>query len=160
MDGMSQTPPSTETLKFYIPAKGFLQAAQMVVYSPLQNESRRAMTFLPINTLLGFSVELYFKAWLAADGQTPDELRKQFGHKLRNLYEACVNSGLKLGSLDILVSQLETGHGDFSYRYFEPSKVEYKGASIAFAFQVLNELDALVDARVGASASMGLVPGH
>ncbi|WP_158914714.1 hypothetical protein [Caulobacter sp. S45] len=157
---MSQTPPSPETLTFYIPAKGFLQAAQMVVASPLQNESRRAMTFLPINTLLGFSVELYCKAWLAANGRAPDELRKQFGHKLRNLYVACVNSGLELGSLETLASQLEAGHGDFSYRYFEPSRVEYEGANTAFAFHVLNELDALVDARVGASASMGLVPGH
>ena len=118
------------------------------------------MTFLPVNTLLGFSLELYFKAWLASCGQTPDELRKQFGHKLRNLYEACANNGLRLSSLNMLISQVEVGHGDFSYRYFEPSKAKYEGANIPFAFQVLNELDALVDARVGASASMALAPGH
>lgn len=50
----------------------------------------------PIEFLFWHAIELYFKAYLRAQGATAAELRTKFGHNLSRLHAACVDQGLSL----------------------------------------------------------------
>ncbi|WP_342147993.1 hypothetical protein [Methylorubrum sp. SB2] len=147
-------------MDFYVPAKGYAEAAKIIVLSPLR-ESRVEMTYLPIHMLLGFSVELYLKSWLCREGIHEDILRKKpYGHDLGNLYKEATSRNLKnISGLDHLVQQLHGPHTDFTYRYFR-SDLIFDNTDFRSAFEITDRLDVEVDTHIGASASHGLQPGH
>lgn len=118
------------------------------------------LIFLPVQTLLGFALELYFKAWLEGPGRDEDALRRTYGHNLTKLFADCVTEGLPtIPRLDDTVVQTAGSHADYTYRYFKSTKT-YKAMGMMTVFAVLNTLDAAVDQKVGASASRGLAAGH
>jgi hypothetical protein len=152
--------PSTTALNFYVPAKGYVESAKMIAASPYYL-GREAMTFLPIHMLLGFSVELHLKAWLAHSGAGEETLRRRpFGHHLKNLYKAAKAQSLpSLSGLEEVVDCLHGPHSDFTYRYFR-ADLHYQSMDLVHLFDVIDALDIVVDTHIGASASRGLKPGH
>lgn len=149
-----------EALNRYITAKGYFQAIYMIWQSP-DNKSPEStvMTVLPMNMLAAFSLELYFKAWLLQSGKSSNEARA-YGHDLNKLYADCKSASLpKLHALDDVVALFSGPHGDFSYRYIEDGAV-LQTANWSNVLGVMTRLDTEVDRYVGASASMGLQPGH
>lgn len=156
----SSTPPARRPLDFYVPAKGYAESAKIIVLSPLR-EGRVEMTYLPIHMLLGFSVELYLKAWLCQSGIHEDALRRRpYGHDLAALYaEATAHQLPAVPGLDPLVQQLHGPHTDYTYRYFR-SDLSFDNTNFSVAFSTSDQLDFEVDRFVGASASHGLQPGH
>jgi hypothetical protein len=149
----------SDALDFYITAKGFKEAIKMVHDHP-HAAANPGLIFLPIQTLLGFALELYFKAWL--EGAELDEvaLRKNYGHNLTKLFADCLAESLPtIPGLNETVAQTEASHGDYTYRYFKRSKT-YKAMGMMTVFVVLDSLDEVVDQKLGASTSIGLTPGH
>ncbi|CAN5327388.1 hypothetical protein BH11PSE5_BH11PSE5_08780 [soil metagenome] len=149
----------SDALDFYIAAKGFKEAIKMVHEHPRAAENP-GLIFLPVQTLLGFALELYFKAWLEGAGRDEDALRKAYGHNLTKLFADCLKESLPtIPRLDETVAQTEDSHGDYTYRYFKRSKT-YKAMGMMTVLAVLDSLDEVVDQKLGASTSMGLTPGH
>ena len=144
---------------FYVTAKGFKEAISMVHAHP-HAAANPGLVFLPVQTLLGFALELYFKAWLEGPRCDEDTLRKNYGHNLTALFADCVTEGLpNIPRLDETVRQTAEGHADYTYRYFKSTKT-YKAMGMMTVFEVLDALDTAVDTKVGASAANDLAPSH
>lgn len=148
----------TEAISRYHVGKAYGETVKLAILSP-HYEGRETMAFLPLSMLMGFSVELLLKAWLLQSGMNSKDVRS-FGHDLAKLYAAATKSGLESNpAIDELVDVLAGPHQDFTYRY-----VTGEETYVALGwFGALNTWDALqtaVDEFVGASASLGLVPGH
>jgi len=150
----------SEAVNRYHIAKGYFQSVFMILRSPDRNSEKREMlTLLSMSLLAGFALELYFKAWLLASGRPSRQVRA-YGHKIRELYAEAKAEGLPATTgLSELVDALATGHQDFTFRYLNDGDV-VQNIRWSVAVQVLDKLDNVVDAKVGASASYGLDPGH
>ena len=150
----------SEAIHRYHTAKSYFQSSIMIERSPERNsEARKTMTLLPMSMLVGFALELYFKAWLLAAGRPSLEVQR-YGHRMKELYAEARKDGLPLiPKLDEMVAAVSAGHEDFSFRYIKDGKT-VNTINWEAAFLPLDELDTVVDRRVGASASCGLVPGH
>jgi len=108
--------------------------------------------------LTGFSLELYFKAWLLAQGKTTDQVLG-YSDRINDLYCDCREAGLFVDQLDHLVGAIAVQHQDFTYRYIQ-NDAEVPLLNWNLTFQILNALDNQVDEAAGASASFGLQPGN
>lgn len=149
----------TEAVNRYHTAKGYFQSCIMIELSPERNtEDRRTLTILSMMMLTGFSLELYFKAWLLAKGKTSENVRS-YSHRIDDLYRDCKETGLVVDQLDNLVDAVAVQHQDFTYRYIG-AEAEIPLLNWKLTFQILDILDNLVDEAVGASALYGLQPGH
>lgn len=149
----------TEAINRYQTAKGYFQSCRMIECSPERNtEARRMLTILSMMMLTGFSLELYFKAWLLARGTTSERVRR-YSHGICNLYRDCEATGLVVHQLDQLVDAVAVQHQDFTYRYIG-ADAEIPLLNWNTTFQILDALDTRVDEAVGASALYGLQPGH
>lgn len=110
---------------------------------------------LSYHMLLGFAVELYLKAYLAHTGHTEAELRRgDVRHNLKKLLETSEADGFVLPAATELVKYLNDQHGSFEYRYMKPDS-SYSIRYQAEVFTELDELDAYIDTKIGASASEG-----
>lgn len=149
-----------EAVNRYHTAKGYFQSAIMISRSPhRKGEDREMLTILSMAMLSGFALELYFKAWLIGAGEDSAVVRK-FGHRLTDLFAAARAKGLPaVAQLDELVAALSPGHEDFTFRCIDDGD-EVPKLKWELVFAVLDDLDTRVDAKVGASASVGLAPGH
>jgi len=149
----------TEAVNRYHTAKGYFQSCIMIERSPERNtEDRRMLTVLSMMMLTGFSLELYFKAWLLAKGKTSEQVRG-YNHEISNLYRDCKATGLVVDRLDNLVDKVAVQHQDFTYRYIGADAV-IPLLDWNTTFQILDALDTRVDEAVGASALYGLQAGH
>lgn len=151
-----------EAMQRYSTAKEYVEAIKLVQTSPHYTGRHVMMAIRPTHLLVGFALELYFKAWLLADGATPKKVRS-LGHKLRDAYELATARGF-IGNNNIthLVNHIAEPHGqdhDYVYRYTKVgSNIEPLNWDVAYP--ALNKLDEIVDAHVGASEHFGLQPGH
>lgn len=145
----------------YSTARGYLQAAKMIWESPHRQGPNVLAVFLPMHLLLGFAAELYFKAWLLHAGVDASVLRSvSLRHDLRALLESARAHGFSANDwIDELVNKLHDHHKKFEYRY-SSSETNYDGSVLPTGFAVFDQLDFIVDQRIGASASQGLEPGH
>jgi hypothetical protein len=149
----------SEALNRYITAKSYMEACKLIQTSSHYEGSRIIQSVLPLHMLLGFSLELFFKAWLLGKGEGSSEVRA-FGHRLAELFSASQASDLpNIAGLGSLVSLVAAPHEDFTYRYIGD------GATVTTAnwpvvLTVLDDLDVAVDTLLGASVSRGLRPGH
>ena len=149
----------SEALNRYHTAKGYFQSCIMIERSPERNtDARRILTVLSMMLLTGFSLELYFKAWLLAKGKTTEQVRS-YSHRINDLYRDCRESGLAVELLDQLVDAVATQHQDFTYRYIRDD-AEIPLLNWNSTFAILDALDNKVDEVTGASASFGMQPGH
>ena len=154
---MTATHPERDALDFYIAAKGFKEAAKYIHESP-HAVGNVGLIFLPVQTLIGFSLELYFKAWLAYSGLDEDVLRKKYGHNLENLLADSEKAGLTgITRLKDTVEATAGSHSDYTYRYFN-RHFSYTAMGLGTTFQVLDALDGIIDTVIGASASAGKFP--
>lgn len=156
---MVATAPKRDALDFYIGAKGFKEAAKYIHVSP-HAVGNDGLIFLPIQTLIGFSLELYLKAWLVHSGLNEDEVKNKYGHRLEDLRADAESVGLApITNLQATVEATAGSHKDYTYRYFN-RHLSYHAMGLGTAFQVLDDLDEAVDTMIGASAAMGKAPGH
>jgi len=156
---METTHSKRDALDFYIPAKGFKESAKCIHVSPYA-DGREGLIFLPMQTLIGFSLELYFKALLAHAGVDEGVLRREYGHDLQKLFEDCTEAGLpEITRLNEVVEATSGSHSDYTYRYFSRNR-SYTAMGLGTTFPVLDHLDEAVDRAIGASASSGKSPGH
>jgi len=149
-----------EAINRYSTAKAYFQSAIMIVRNPERNtDSRRVLTLLPLSMLCGFSLELYFKAWLLACGYASHKVRG-YGHAIGLLYrDATIERFPAIAGLDQLLIALQTGHEDYTFRYINDGD-RVNAVDWEAAFAILNSVDDAVDTRVGASTSRNLAPGH
>lgn len=151
----------------YVTAKQFFYAIQ-VLQGSTHYCGNPVFSYLPVHMLLGFCLELYFKAWLLADGVSSREIRaRNYGHNLMFLHNQCLKRGfadqgavnqIYATNLKGLVELAEQGHtstNNYTFRYFDRRK-EHNGMNVAQDIDILKELDDLVDTKVGASASTNL----
>jgi hypothetical protein len=156
---MNNAGKSTEATDFYISAKGFKEAAKYIHGNP-SSATNPGLIFLPMQTLVGFSFELYFKAWLSQTGVTKDVIRKKYGHNLQALLQDSYGSGLVGGrKLQETIDTIAGSHGDYTYRYFDSSR-QYQAMGLMTVLDLLDGLDVETDTAIGVSSSAGLAPGH
>jgi hypothetical protein len=144
------------SIEAYSTAKGYCQSAFLIVSSPCRRQKTDASFFLSIHMLIGFSLELYFKSWLLDAGVPEENLRRQYGHDLVALYSKAQENGLP-GEYDQLVGILGPQHKNYEYRYMT-RETRYMVVPLDSMFSSLSHLDAAIDLKIGASASMGLLP--
>lgn len=102
--------------------------------------------FLAFYNVLGFSVELYLKSFLASCGLTSVALsKKPFGHDLAALYSAALQKGLTVqpSAMKRIVELLNQNHSEYTYRYLTDSvELTYiaPGEPMKLAFKALEEL--------------------
>jgi hypothetical protein len=98
----------------------------------------------PTYYLLGLSIELSFKAFLAAEGESKRRLRR-IGHDLPGLMQAATAKGLPpLEHLDVLVRHLMTINTDHNLRYpagqiLSILRFEQASQITADLYQVIND---------------------
>jgi hypothetical protein len=153
---------SDEATNRYATAKGFFQSAIMIHRSP-DRFGREIITIQPVCMLVGFSLEIYFKAFLLACEVKSNDVRR-FGHKIRNLFEVSLENGL-LEAIDCccsfdahlrrIIETVGPGHEDFTFRYIEEGATLHYPLNWEKTFSVLDALDWLVDNKVGASVAHG-----
>ncbi|MGN6209609.1 HEPN domain-containing protein [Asticcacaulis sp.] len=142
------TQKTLDAVKAYSTAKGYMQSAFILATS----EHRRGVKeidssiFLSYSMLLGFAVELYLKAWLIAQGV------EAWGHSLEKLHTKALQHQLPDIASD-LVAKLDH-HEKMEFRYM-PDEGSYKALNIKQTFYIIDQLDALVDWKCGASALHG-----
>lgn len=145
----------TDSNRPYSTAKGFAQGAFAMMANPLRFQTPDDTTFiLSFHHLIGFSVELYLKAFLMEKGMKETKLMyKPYGHSLQNLLAAAKEKEFSCSEGDSLVEYLKP-HETYDYRYIK-NETEYKLQRIDYIFKCLSALDRYVDATTGASASHG-----
>ena len=149
----------SDAIRTYSTAKGYIQSAYLIVTNPSRFQAPDDTTFiLSYHMLLGFAVELYLKAYLTHTGHTESELRSgAIRHNLKKLLALSEADSFALPAATKLVDYLNDQHGSFEYRYMKPGGSYYIRYQ-AEVFTELDELDAYVDAEIGASASKGKTP--
>lgn len=157
----NQRPANKTTSHFiYSTARGYLQFV-VVCYNHQPLGTAYEMSFhLPKRMLLGFALELFLKAWLHHSGTTEGDLRDIYGHDIEDLYQDAIANGLQqTPDFNRVVQELGFDHKDFGYRYMHDTS-QYKPMDYVAVVTILQELDRVVDERIGASAAFGLQPGH
>ncbi len=149
-------------LGYYSAGKDYVEAAKVIwLRSPERQHLGLGKFFLPMHMLLGFSLELFLKAWLRDTGLSSQILRRDpYGHDLQELYaEALRRDFPAVPSQADLVEHLAVEHGEYGYRYMKEGHT-YTLTNLPLAFGVLEAINLQVDNRIGASAGYGLPPGH
>lgn len=144
----------------YATAKEYVEAVKLVLTSPHYRDRHVMMAIRPTHLLAGFALELYLKAWLLADGEAEQGAH---GHKLLTLYENALGRGFSNDDrIRELIGHIAEPHGqnrDYVYRYTAEG-AEIKPLIWDAVLPIIDQIDNLVDAKVGASAHHGLAPGH
>jgi hypothetical protein len=142
-------------LNYFRAADGHRQAA--IILEPHVGDIRdyAQSVFLAFYNVLGFSVELYLKSYLAGWGISSDVLsKKPYGHNLEALYIAAFAKGLTLQESAVrrIVELLNPNHSEYTYRYLtDRAQLTYimPGEPIRLTFQVLGELHDFVGESIG-----------
>lgn len=142
----------------YATAKSYVQSTYLIVTSPDRYTVPSDLTFvLSYHLLLGFAVELYLKAYLLNSGRLESELRSaSIRHNLEKLLELSELDGFDLPAAKKLVDYFSVQHANFEYRYMKLDSSFFLRFQ-ADVFAELDELDAYVDDKVGASFSKGII---
>lgn len=152
----------SESITRYSTAKEYIETIKLALSSPYYKDKHVTMAIRPTGLLLGFALELYFKAWLLGDGAASKEVFG-YGHRLLDLYREVYSRGFQRDPLlDALVSQIAEPHGqnrDYTYRYTNEDS-ELPILIWDTVLRVVDRLDVQVDTKVGASAAHGLQPRH
>lgn len=120
---------------------------------------------LPVRHLYSHAIELYLKSYLRVAGKARLDLRRQFGHKLGELYAAAKNNGLsidvaELAHFEVVIDRLKNGHEDLEFRYFDGSistvdPVWIKAATRSLSDSVSGEVEKLRLALVAGAQQQG-----
>lgn len=113
---------ATTAKDYFKSADGHRRAVELLHPHEFKADGNRGSLFFAIYNLLGFTVELYLKAFLAKEGVQEAELRsKKYGHKLSKLFDEAKKRGFAvcLADMEAIVKFLDSGHGQFGYRYVQ-----------------------------------------
>lgn len=131
-------------------AKAYVEASKMIYMSPHAGPNT-APTVMPMNMLVGFALELYFKSWLLSHGESSGKVQS-YGHAIGKLYFDASLKGLPvIPRLSEIVSLLSAGHKDFTFRYSEPGD-SVETLNWGPTFEVLDQLGDCVIAALPRSA--------
>ncbi|MDW9814282.1 hypothetical protein [Sinorhizobium meliloti] len=117
---MAKRPSNPDQLpKFYFaPARQYLQLFAIAQKQTPKIAGDEFHLAFPKRMLLGFSLELYLKAWLRFKDVSSDDLQYKYGHKIESLFTDAQAKGLTAWrELHDAVSQLAPQHADFGFRY-------------------------------------------
>ena len=152
----------SEATMRYSTAKDYVETIKLVLSSPHYQGQHVGIAIRPTGLLLGFALELHFKAWLLADGLPSNEVSR-LGHRLRDLYSTAIARGFSTDDeIANLVDLIAEPHGqdrNYLYRYTRQTD-EIPLVPWPIVLPILAHLDRIVDTHTGASASHGLTPGH
>lgn len=112
----------TTAKDFFKSADGHRRAVELLQPHEFKDDGTRDSLFFALYNILGFTVELYLKAFLANNGMQDSELwTKKYGHNLKNLFEEAKNRGFSVGleEMDKIIEFLASGHGKYEYRYVQ-----------------------------------------
>lgn len=146
------TPTSAQLAgSFYKSAQGHLLAAIEISKSLRRYD---AMMFGFYN-VIGFTCELYLKAYLAAKGTSYVDIKYKYGHRLDELYKAAeglgfttidIPTGVAKGAVEKIIDSLADNHAGYTYRYpAASSKLNvFDDASIAHVLEIFRRLDGMI----------------
>lgn len=109
---------------FFKSADGHRKAVELLCPHEFKADGSRDSLFFAIYNLLGFTVELYLKAFLSKNGIQDSELSKRpYGHNLNNLFDKALECGfdVSLENMASIIEFLDVGHGEYMYRYVQDS---------------------------------------
>jgi len=112
----------TTAKDFFKAADGHRRAVELLQPHEFRPDGSRDSVFFSIYNVLGFTVELYLKAFLAKDGMPDSELwKKKYGHNLSNLFDEAQKRGFAvcLPEMTAIINFLGSGHADYGYRYVQ-----------------------------------------
>lgn len=110
----------TTAKDFFKAADGHRRAVELLQPHEFRPDGSRDSLFFSIYNVLGFTVELYLKAFLAKNGMQDSELwKKEYGHNLSNLFDEAKRRGFAvcLADMTAIIKFLASGHGEYGYRY-------------------------------------------
>jgi hypothetical protein len=148
-------------LNYYVTAKEYLEAAKVIWVSPYKSHLHMVRFFLPIHLLLGFSLELFLKAWLRFSGLSSSQLSKPpYSHNLENLYNEAQQRGFPdEPRQSALIAHFASEHQNFGFRYLRDD-LTYKPTALPYDFELFDDIDRWVDGALDVSASRKLKPGQ
>lgn len=112
----------TTAKDFFKAADGHRQAVELLYPHEFKNDGSRSSLFFALYNVLGFTVELYLKAFLAREGMQDRELwAREYGHNLQSLFEEATRRGFSvcLEEMAAILEFLAPGHGEYTYRYVQ-----------------------------------------
>ncbi|WP_156474444.1 hypothetical protein [Gluconobacter albidus] len=108
------------TIMSFISGKNYSLAAQTILSSDNYLE-RRYQLLLPVNMLIGHSLECYLKSILYKGGLSEADIRRDFGHDLVKLHPEATKHGMELSDKFYALMALHAkGHSketDYAFRY-------------------------------------------
>jgi hypothetical protein len=117
---------ATTARDFFKAADGHRRAVELLQPHEFRNDGNRDSLFFAIYNVLGFTVELYLKAYLANSGMRDNELwAREYGHNLKNLFAEARRRGfaVRLNDMAAIIDFLAAGHGEYAYRYVQDEGV-------------------------------------
>lgn len=147
----------TQALAHYSTAQSFCGAAHLALSNPQRlYASHDIALILPFHHLMGFSLELYLKAFLSAYALSEDDLKK-YGHNLTALLERCHSFGMNCPEALILAPLFPHHHKPFGYRYSRANYV-YEFERMEYYFYHFSQLDFYVHQAIHRLAQCDCVP--
>lgn len=139
-------------IKNYSTARGYVQSIFLIATNERRYQANKDTPFILASMLLaGFAVELYLKAYLQRSG-FKESIKT---HDLRKLSHLCEKRGLPASKMKDLVDFFYQSHRDGLYRYMR-GEHEYEVPKLHILFNLLSDLNNIVDEALGARASYGL----
>lgn len=132
---------TTSAESYYKVGTGHNRAAHILYEHVNQTDVGAQAVFFAFYNVLGFAIELHLKAFLVGSGLASDTLsKKPFGHDLKALHTEAEKLGLHAhpgisasqpytvtaSALQKIVDIIGVHHGDYTYRYVNDAKSEYK----------------------------------
>jgi len=115
-------------------------------------DGSRNSLFFAIYNVLGFTVELYLKAFLAKNGMQDSELwKKEYGHNLSSLFEEAKRRGFAvcLADMTAIIKFLGAGHSEYGYRYVQD------GGNLNYFNDLIPVIQALRQVHVSMQDALG-----
>lgn len=146
-----RTRPKTSDTSYFVAGRGAWQAAAHIMAHP-EYQDRLYLVMLPVYHLIGFSIEAFYKAWLAHSGNLTSDVLSlaPYGHNIHNLMVEAWKTGLiveaPLRDLTELISKPYSLH---EYRYM-PDGATYALLDTHAALQILQLLERQIDDRTSA----------
>ena len=153
----------TSAESYFITGRAYVTGAHAIVKSPVRQRYANDFRFVfPCMSLMAHAIEVYLKAWLAAQDYNDDTLRKRFGHDLRALYAEALRTGLqephtKSGeTIHDLVESFEAQHErPYPLRYpFDGWQIPLPKLNIVF--EIFARLDRIIADEMGKSVPANL----
>lgn len=142
---------TTYAKDFFKAADGHRRAVELLIDHEFKPDGSRDSVFFAIYNILGFTVELYLKAFLAKNGMADSKLcKREYGHNLSNLFREAKSRGfdVRLEDMTAIIRILSTDHRSYGYRYVhDGSDLNYFN-SLPLVIAVLRDVHASMQSEL------------